>query len=185
MENGNRSTIARPLDGKLSRGQVLMLLGLIWLYVLPWALMPLMGVWGAFAPEGFLTSCTFDYITNSDDIRYFVATIFTFSYCIPMFLIIYFYSRIVGHVVNHEKALREQAKKMNVDSLRSNQGKDTTSAEVRIAKVSMPRLFRSRSLFSAKYVGSTSGIICEFSPGCDCASNEEICEKFPLNGTLN
>lgn len=38
----------------------------------------------------------------------FVAVIFTFSYVIPMTMIIYFYSQIVGHVVNHEKALREQ-----------------------------------------------------------------------------
>lgn len=94
-----------------------------------------MGVWGRFVPEGFLTSCTFDYLTDSDDVRSFVATIFTFSYVIPMTLIIFYYSRIVGFVVNHEKALREQAKKMNVDSLRSNASQNTQSAEVRIAKV--------------------------------------------------
>lgn len=38
----------------------------------------------------------------------FVAVIFTFSYCIPMSLIIYYYSQIVSHVVAHEKALKEQ-----------------------------------------------------------------------------
>lgn len=129
------STIARPLDGKLSRGQVIMLVTLIWTYVLPWALMPYMGVWGRFAPEGFLTSCTFDYLTDNDETRYFVATIFTFSYVFPMSMILFFYSRIVGFVVNHEKALREQAKKMNVESLRSGQGQQQQSAEVRIAKV--------------------------------------------------
>ncbi|XP_023247937.1 opsin, ultraviolet-sensitive-like [Copidosoma floridanum] len=131
------STIARPLDGKLSRGQVLLIIVALWTYVIPWALMPSMGVWGRFVPEGFLTSCTFDYLTDSDETRYFVATIFVFSYCIPMSMIIFFYSRIVGHVMDHEKALREQAKKMNVESLRSNQGQQNQSAEVRIAKVSL------------------------------------------------
>ncbi|TGZ34749.1 Opsin, ultraviolet-sensitive [Temnothorax longispinosus] len=111
---------ARPLDGKLSRGQVLLFIVLIWTYTIPWALMPLMHVWGRFVPEGFLTSCSFDYLTDTPEIQYFVATIFTFSYCIPMVLIVYYYSQIVSHVVNHEKALREQAKKMNVESLRSN-----------------------------------------------------------------
>lgn len=53
-----------------------------------------------------------------------------------MSLIIYYYSQIVSHVVNHEKALREQAKKMNVESLRSNANTNTQSAEIRIAKVS-------------------------------------------------
>lgn len=107
------------------------------MYVIPWALMPLLGVWGRYAPEGFLTTCTFDYITDLPEIRNFTATIFTFSYAIPMSLILYFYSQIVGHVVNHEKALREQAKKMNVESLRSNVSTNQQSAEIRIAKVSL------------------------------------------------
>lgn len=129
------STIAHPLDGKLSRGQVMLFISVIWIYVLPWALMPLMGVWGRFVPEGFLTSCTFDYLTDNNETRYFVATIFFFSYVIPMSLIVYYYSQIVSHVVNHEKALRAQAKKMNVESLRSNANSNAESAEIRIAKV--------------------------------------------------
>lgn len=42
------------------------------------------------------------------DNHMFVAVIFTFSYAIPMSLIIYFYSQMVKHVVEHEKALKEQ-----------------------------------------------------------------------------
>jgi len=129
------SVIARPLDGKLSRGQVILFIVLIWAYTIPWALMPIMHVWGRFVPEGFLTSCTFDYLTDTPEIQYFVATIFTFSYCIPMSLIIYYYSQIVNHVIDHEKALREQAKKMNVESLRSNVSANTQTMEIRIAKV--------------------------------------------------
>ncbi|CAK9801446.1 Opsin, ultraviolet-sensitive [Anthophora quadrimaculata] len=135
------ATIARPLDGKLSRGQVILFIVLIWTYAIPWALMPVMGVFGRFVPEGFLTSCTFDYLTDSNETRIFVATIFTFSYCIPMTLIIYYYSQIVSHVVNHEKALREQAKKMNVDSLRSNANTNAQSAEIRIAKAAITICF--------------------------------------------
>lgn len=130
-------TIARPLDGKLSRSRALLFITLIWMYVIPWAVMPVLGLWGRFAPEGFLTTCTFDYLTDTDDTRNFVATIFTFSYVIPMTLIIYYYSQIVSHVVNHEKSLREQAKKMNVESLRSNANSHAQSAEIRIAKVQM------------------------------------------------
>lgn len=112
-----------------------MIIALIWTYTLPWGLMPVMEVWGRFVPEGFLTACTMDYLTDSDEIRSFVATIFTFSYLIPMLMIIYFYSKIVGRVMSHEKNLRKQAKKMNVDSLRSNVDQSAESAEIRIAKV--------------------------------------------------
>ena len=38
-----------------------------------------------------------------------------------MCFIVYFYSQIVAAVVAHERALKAQAKKMNVESLRSNQ----------------------------------------------------------------
>ncbi len=37
-----------------------------------------------------------------------------------MLIVIFFYSQIVKAVVAHEAALKAQAKKMNVDSLRSN-----------------------------------------------------------------
>jgi len=65
--------------------------------------------WSFFA-EGYLTSCTFDYLTNTMDTKLFVFFIFVFSYCVPMFSIIFFYSQIVGHVVNHEKALKAQVR---------------------------------------------------------------------------
>ena len=92
--------------------------------------------------EGYLTSCTFDYLTDTFDTRLFVAVLFTFAYCIPMSLIIYYYSQIVKHVFSHEKQLRAQAKKMNVESLRSNQkGAGNVSAEVRIAKAAITICF--------------------------------------------
>lgn len=59
-----------------------------------------------------------------------------------MMLIIYYYSQIVKHVFSHEKQLRAQAKKMNVESLRSNQkGGGNTTAEVRIAKAAITICF--------------------------------------------
>ena len=81
-----------------------------------------------------------------------MAYAFIFNYTFPVIAIIVFYSqvsssscviiphvfssfKIVKAVVAHEAALRAQAKKMNVDSLRSNAKDDGDSAEVRIAKV--------------------------------------------------
>lgn len=90
--------------------------------------------------EGFLTTCSFDYLSETFDNKFFVAVLFTFSYVIPMMLIIFYYSQIVKHVFLHEKALRVQAKKMNVESLRSNKvGAET--AEVRIARAAITICF--------------------------------------------
>lgn len=51
------------------------------------------------------------------------------------------HSQIVSHVVNHEKALKEQARKMNVESLRSNADQQKTSVEIRIAKTAITVCF--------------------------------------------
>ena len=52
-------------------------------------------------------------------------------------MVIIFYTQIVKAVVAHEAALKAQAKKMNVDSLRSNADSNAESAEMRIAKVAI------------------------------------------------
>ncbi|XP_068901576.1 opsin, ultraviolet-sensitive-like isoform X2 [Tenebrio molitor] len=131
------TTITKPFDGKLTRTKALVMIIGIWIYTIPWAVLPLLEIWGRFVPEGFLTSCSFDYLTDTFDNHTFVVVIFICSYVIPMIMIIYFYSQIVSKVFSHEKALREQAKKMNVESLRSNQAQATQSAELRIAKAAI------------------------------------------------
>nr|WCQ76397.1 ultraviolet sensitive opsin 1 [Heterocerus fenestratus] len=135
------TTIAKPFDGKLTRTKALVMIICIWTYTIPWAILPAMEIWSRFVPEGYLTSCTFDYLLDTFDNHMFVSAIFVFSYLIPMSMIIYFYSQIVSHVINHEKLLREQAKKMNVESLRSNQNQSAQSAEIRIAKVAITICF--------------------------------------------
>nr|APY20668.1 ultraviolet sensitive opsin 1 [Steraspis amplipennis] len=135
------TTITNPLEGRLSRTKAIIMIIFVWMYTTPWVVLPGLEIWGRFTPEGFLTACSFDYLTDSFDIRLFVASIFTCSYVIPMLLIIYFYSQIVVHVIHHERNLKEQAKKMNVDSLRSNQTQMNQSTEIRIAKVALTITF--------------------------------------------
>lgn len=130
-------TIARPFDGKLSKTQVMLLILVQYSLVIPTAVAPALELWGRFVPEGYLTSSTADYITDELKYRSFIYWCFTMFYCIPSTAIMYYYSRIYGHVKQHEKAMREQAKKMNVKSLRSVGSKEEQekSAEIRIAKV--------------------------------------------------
>ncbi|CAH1104338.1 unnamed protein product [Psylliodes chrysocephalus] len=135
------TTITNPFDGKISRTKALVMIIFIWCYTVPWTVMPLLEIWGRFVPEGFLTTCSFDYLTRTSDNRIFVGSIFFFSYVCPMTLIIFFYSQIVSKVFSHEKALREQAKKMNVESLRANQQQQNESAELRIAKAAITVCF--------------------------------------------
>ena len=58
-------------------------------------------------------------------------------YAAPLAIIVGCYFFIVQAVFHHEDELRQQAKKMNVTSLRSNAEQKQTSAEIRIAKISI------------------------------------------------
>lgn len=44
------NTIARPFDGKLTHTKALFMTALIWGYTIPWAVLPLLEIWGRFAP---------------------------------------------------------------------------------------------------------------------------------------
>ena len=66
-------------------------------------------------------TCSYDYLSEDWNRRSFMIYAFIGNYLVPMAITIYFYVQIVRAVVRHESNLRAQAKKMNIDSLRTNQ----------------------------------------------------------------
>lgn len=133
-------TISCPIDGRLNCKQAAVIVAFTWFWAMPFSILPIFNIWGKYTTEGFLTTCSFDYLTDDQDTRVFVASIFVWSYAIPLTFIIYFYSQLLRSIRSHEKMLREQAKKMNVKSLVSNQDKER-SVEMRIAKVAFTIFF--------------------------------------------
>ncbi|RXG55124.1 Opsin, ultraviolet-sensitive [Armadillidium vulgare] len=43
-------TIAKPFEGRLTRSETLLYIVGIWVYATPWAILPLLGIWGRFVP---------------------------------------------------------------------------------------------------------------------------------------
>merc|ERR1719219_1053010 len=109
---------------------------LVWVYGVLGCCPPFWG-WGGYALEGLYLTCSYDYLTEDWNHKSYILYAFCMNYCFPMLTVFFFYSQIVKAVVAHEAALREQAKKMNVDSLRSNTGGNDESAEIKIAKVAI------------------------------------------------
>eukprot|EP00090_Calanus_glacialis_P025627 TRINITY_DN4013_c0_g1_i1.p1 TRINITY_DN4013_c0_g1~~TRINITY_DN4013_c0_g1_i1.p1 ORF type:complete len:376 (-),score=62.87 TRINITY_DN4013_c0_g1_i1:194-1321(-) len=131
------NVIVKGFSGtKITSGMAFIILIVCWGYSVGCCIPPFFG-WGSYAPEGLLVTCSYDYLTQDWNRKSFMAYAFIFNYSFPVILIIIFYSQIVKAVVAHEAALRAQAKKMNVDSLRSNVKEGDESAEVRIAKVAI------------------------------------------------
>nr|AEG80177.1 long wavelength-sensitive visual pigment [Eueides lineata] len=107
----------------------------IWAFSLAWTVAPIFG-WGRYVPEGNMTACGTDYFDKSMSNITYIVLYSVACYYAPLLLIIYSYFFIVQAVAAHEKAMREQAKKMNVASLRSSDAANT-SAECKLAKVAL------------------------------------------------
>nr|AHA48184.1 long-wavelength opsin [Ctenoplusia agnata] len=122
---------AKPMT---NNGALLRILG-IWAFSLAWTLAPFFG-WNRYVPEGNMTACGTDYLSKDWFSRSYILIYSVFVYFMPLLLIIYSYFFIVQAVAAHEKAMREQAKKMNVASLRSSEAANT-SAECKLAKVAL------------------------------------------------
>ncbi|XP_013167780.1 PREDICTED: opsin-1-like [Papilio xuthus] len=107
----------------------------VWIAALAWTLAPFFG-WNRYVPEGNMTACGTDYLTKNWNSRSYILVYSIFVYFAPLLLIIYSYFFIVKAVAAHEKTMREQAKKMNVASLRSSETANA-STECKLAKVAL------------------------------------------------
>lgn len=104
---------------KITFGKALIILFFVWAYGIIGCCPPFWG-WGGYSLEGLFMTCSYDYLSEDWNRKSYLLYAFICNYALPMTVVIFFYSQIVKAVVVHEAALKAQAKKMNVDSLRSN-----------------------------------------------------------------
>nr|QWV42660.1 long wavelength sensitive opsin 1 [Eulasia bombylius] len=126
-----RGLTARPLTIKSALGWC----AVVWIISIVWTIAPVFG-WGRYAPEGNMVVCGTDYLNRGWLNFSYVLAYTIFVYFVPLFLILYAYWFIVKAVSAHEKAMRQQAKKMNVASLRSSNAKEINT-QIKLAKVAM------------------------------------------------
>lgn len=107
----------------------------VWLFAALWTILPMVG-WNRYVPEGNMTACGTDYLSKDWLSRSYILVYSIFVYFLPLLMIIYSYYFILKTVTAHERSMREQAKKMNVASLRSGSDNDTKT-EYKLAKVAL------------------------------------------------
>nr|BAQ54869.1 opsin, long-wavelength sensitive type [Anax parthenope] len=122
---------AKPLTIKKALLEIIF----VWIHALLWTLPPMFG-WNRYVPEGNMTACGTDYLSKDWFHKSYILVYSVFCYFLPLGLIIHSYFFIVQAVAAHERGMREQAKKMNVASLRSAEAANT-SAECKLAKVGL------------------------------------------------
>jgi r-opsin len=129
------NVIVKGITGKpLTHSGAVFRVFLIWTASIIWTALPLFG-WNRYTPEGNMTACGTDYLTKGWQSRSYVLVYGLWVYFVPFFLICYSYFFIMKAVSAHEKSMREQAKRMNVTSLRAENSQK--SVECKLAKVAL------------------------------------------------
>lgn len=73
----------------------------IWSYSLFFSCVPFLDIGlSKYVPEGFLTACSFEYLSPSRDAKIFMFTYFVFAWVVPLLIIIYCYFYILRVVVS-------------------------------------------------------------------------------------
>ncbi|XP_064617472.1 rhodopsin-like [Liolophura sinensis] len=125
--------IARPLSvmRHMSHKRAFFMLMLVWIWSILWAIPPIFG-WGAYIPEGFQTSCSFDYLTRTDYFRSYIFCLYICGFVVPVLIIFFCYVLIVKAVADHEKEMASMAKKLDAKDIRQGQDQKT---EIKTAKI--------------------------------------------------
>lgn len=127
--------IVKGLSAKpMTTGKALGEITFIWMFAAVWTFLPMLG-WNRYVPEGNLTACGTDYLSKDWTSRSYIIVYSMFVYFLPLLMIIYSYYHILSTVFAHEKSMRDQAKKMNVASLRSSD--NDVKTEIKLAKIAL------------------------------------------------
>ncbi|XP_042858828.1 lateral eye opsin-like [Penaeus japonicus] len=113
--------IVTPFAGRrLSFGRAVVWVAGAWAYSAAWCSLPFLG-WNQYVLEGFLTSCTFDYLSGDAWSRSYVVALFLAAYILPLGVIACCYIHIVisvnrhdEDILNHERAQGEGVKYTNL-----------------------------------------------------------------------
>ena len=113
------NVIVKGITGqKITVVKASIVVAFIWIYAILSASPPFFFQWGGYSLEGLLYTCSYDYLTEDWNHQSFILFTFINHWFMPMLFIVYFYSKIMKTVIAHETALKAQAKKMGLQSIR-------------------------------------------------------------------
>lgn len=90
--------IVHPLNAavKTTKQRARIWIGLIWMYGFSFSVIPALNIgYSRYVPEGYLTSCSFDYLTDDSREKVFILVFFAAAWCVPFTAISYCYVKIL------------------------------------------------------------------------------------------
>ena len=97
--------------------------------------MPVFGI-NQYVPEGFLTSCSFNYLSDDLGDRIFIMCFFVAAWCIPVFIICCCYIGIVKSVSETQRLFLHHSQSLNDKTSTDRNVENQRKLEVKLAKIS-------------------------------------------------
>lgn len=120
-----------PLNRVYSNLRVKICIIITWLYSLTFSVIPVLDIGlGKYTYEGYLTSCSFDYLTQDPNERYFIFSFFIAAWVVPFALITFSYINIVRVVTT-----RSIASKGSRDCFRHVKEENSRRQEIKLAVI--------------------------------------------------
>ncbi|KAI1278385.1 Opsin, ultraviolet-sensitive [Halotydeus destructor] len=123
-------TIRWPFKGRLDHRLSVLSVGFIWAYSLFFSSIPLLEIYSRYVPEGYLTSCSFDYLSRSTSNRTFILIYFLAAFCVPFAIIVYSYVGIVLEMRASDMTFRLGAKSQRYTFEKSHISKTSTGSKI-------------------------------------------------------
>ncbi|KAG8191749.1 hypothetical protein JTE90_008812 [Oedothorax gibbosus] len=127
--------VSRPLDpsSKMTKKKAILMVIFVWVYSSVFSFMPLVGI-NRYVPEGFLTSCSFDYLSEDSTSKVFIIVFFFAAYCTPLITICRCYAGIVMSVCKNQQLFVHSS---NSPSMPDRNVEMHKRMEIRLAKISL------------------------------------------------
>ncbi|XP_033748809.1 LOW QUALITY PROTEIN: rhodopsin, GQ-coupled-like [Pecten maximus] len=128
--------ITKPLQASqtMTRSKVHLMIMFVWVFSILLSVPPFFG-WGAYIPEGFQTSCTFDYLTKTPRTRAFIIVLYLFGFALPLIIISICYIMIIHGVRRHDQKMLTLANNLKAEDIRANNKR--AQSELKISKIAM------------------------------------------------
>lgn len=97
--------------------------------------MPVFGI-NQYVPEGFLTSCSFNYLSDEFRDRAFILSFFVAAWCVPMFIICWCYTGIMRSVSETQRLFLHHAQSLNDRTSQERNVENQRKIEIKLAKIS-------------------------------------------------
>jgi len=133
MSSDRYRAISNPLNPRLSTRISIYLSIAVWIYSLAFSGPPLFGLINRYVPEGYLTSCSFDYLSDDFGSRMYIFVFFIGAFVVPMAIVAFSYIGIVL-VVKRSRLVFNESK---TDSQSTNFAKfqNQRNNEIKLAKI--------------------------------------------------